>query len=146
MNIKRAASKLAKLYEEEKDNLPLVPLENGAVAYKDFVIKQNKQGLWAVYRKSNSRLDYIDQFNLKSAACMAARHYSRNDIMGTAEVHNLDSGYWHNHIGSEIFKYRFKNTKDVDRRDLFLWRWEMTSQRAKFYKQKITTAFTHAFR
>lgn len=146
MNIKKAASKLAKLYEEEKDNLPLLPLENGAVAYKNYVIKQTKQGYWAVYKTNGSRLDFIDKFNLKSSACMAARHYSRGDIMGTVDVHNLDSGYWNNHIDSEIFKYRFKHTKDLDRRDIFLWRWQLTDQRAKYYKQKITVAFTHAFR
>jgi hypothetical protein len=146
MNIKRAASKLAKLYEEEKDNLPLVPLNNGSVAYKNFVIKQDKQGYWAVYKSKGHRLEYLDKFNLKSSACMAAKHFDRGNIMGAIEVHNLDSGYWNNHIDSEIFKYRFKHTKDVDRRDNFLWRWELTNQRAKFYKGKITSAFTHAFR
>jgi hypothetical protein len=146
MNIKKAASKLAKLYEEEKANLPLLPLENGAVAYKNYVIKQDKQGYWAVFKNNNHKLNYVDKFNLKSSACMAARHHSRNDIMGTAEIRNLDSGYWNNHMDSEIFKYRFKNTKDVERRDLFLWRWQITDQRAKFYKQRITAAFSHAFR
>lgn len=146
MNIKRAASKLAKLYEEEKDNLPLVPLENGAVSYKNYIIKQDKQGYWAVYKKNNQRLSYLDKFNLKSSACMAARYFSINNIMGSIELHNLDSGYWNNHTDSEIFKYRFKHTKDTDRRDLFLWRWQVTDQRAKFYKQKITAAFSHAFR
>lgn len=146
MNIKKAASKLAKLYEEEKNNLPLVPLSNGSVAYKDYVIKQNNQGYWCVYKSIGKRLDYVDQFNLKSSACMAARHYDRSNIMGANEIRNLDYGYWNNHMDSEIFKFRFKNTKDIDRRDIFLWRWQLTDQRAKFYKNKITMAFSHAFR
>jgi len=147
MNIKQAALKLAKLYEEEKNNLlPLVPLGKGTIAYKDYVIKQNKQGYWSIYKKTPQRLEYLDKFNLKSAACTAARCYSRNDIMGSKELHILDSGYWNNYVDSELFKHRFKTTKDMDRRDLFLWRWQITDQRAKYYKQKITAAFTYAFR
>jgi hypothetical protein len=146
MNIKRAAKKLAKIYEEEKVALPLVPLSNGAVAYKNYVIKQDNKGRWVVYLVNGKHLDFIDSFNLKSSACMAAKHYGNNNIMGAKEVHSIDSGYWYNHIDSEIFKHRFKTAKDPEKRDLFLWRWEITNQRAKFYRGKITTAFTHAFR
>jgi hypothetical protein len=146
MNIKRAATKLVKLYEEAKDALPLIPLSNGAVGYKNYVIKQDHRGGWSVYQSRGKRLEFIDRFNLKSSACMAAKHYNYNNIMGTKEIHMIDSGYWNNHVDSEIFKQRYKTTKDPDRRDLFLWRWEITDQRAKFYKSKITTAFTHAFR
>ena len=146
MNIKRAATKLAKLYEEAKDALPLIPLSKGAVGYKNYVIKQDSKGSWSVYVLKGKRLDFIDKFNLKSSACMAAKYHNNNNIMGAKEVHLIDLGYWHNHVDSEIFKYRFQTTKDPSKRDLFLWRWEITDQRAKYYKKKITTAFTHAFR
>lgn len=146
MNIKNAAKKLAKIYEEEQKSIPLVPLSNGAIGYKNYVVKQNSKGRWCVYLVNGKHLDFIDSFNLKSSACMAAKYYYFNNIIGTQEIHNLDSGYWYNHIDSEIFKYRFKTAQSSDRRDIFLCRWELTSQRAKFYKQKITAAFTHAFR
>jgi hypothetical protein len=145
-NIKRVAKKLVKFYEDEKKNLPLIPLKNGALEYKNYLIKQDSKEKWAVYLLKGKRLEFVDKFNLKSSACMAARHYDRNDIMGVKEIHIIDSGYWNNHVDSEFFRYRFKTTKDSDKRDLFLWRWEITNQRAKFYKGKITTAFTHAFR
>jgi hypothetical protein len=146
MNIKKAATKLAKLYEEEKDHLPLIPLDNGSLGYKNYIIKKDRQGNWAVYQKSGHTLRFLDKFNLKSSACMAAKYYDRNNIMGTHEVRNLDNGYWNNQVDSEIFKHYFDKTKDLEKRDIFLWRWELTSQRAKFYKEKITSAFKVTFR
>ena len=82
MNIKRAATKLVKLYEEAKDALPLIPLSNGAVGYKNYVIKQDSKGGWSVYTVNGRNLDFVDRFNLKSSACMAAKHYNNNNIMG----------------------------------------------------------------
>jgi hypothetical protein len=146
MNIKKAATKLAKLYEEEKGNLPLMPLDNGAVGYKNYIIKKDKQGSWAVYQNLGTKLRFLDKFNLKSSACMAAKFYDRNNINGTYDIRDLDNGYWSNQVDSEIFKYYFDRTKDPEKRDIFLWRWELTSQRAKFYKDKITSAFKVTFR
>ena len=77
---------------------------------------------------------------------MGAKYHSNNNIMGMVETHNLDNGYWNNHLDSEIFKYYIKKTTDSDRKDNYLWRWEVTNDRAKVYKNKITSAFTQAFR
>lgn len=146
MNIRRAAHKLEKFYEESKDSMPLTVLKNGAVGYKDYVVKKSSDDYWELYKCFGKKFRFVEKFNLKSSAVMAAKHYDRNYIKGILEVRSLDSGYWRNHMDSVIFKDLYSRTTDSVKKDTFLWRWEITKCRADYYKQKITSAFTTAFR
>jgi hypothetical protein len=143
MNFKRHAEKLEKYLEDEfKRELPILVLPDKSVVYKNFKIKQDKQGLWNLFKVGGFK---IDSFNLKACALMAAKHYSVNNITAYNQIKNLDVAYQQNATDASIFKYRYQTVKDIDRRDLALWRWEITDSRAKFTKLEIASKFKSMF-
>jgi len=143
MNFKRQAERLEQYLEAEfKDTLPIAVLPNGSIVYKNFKIKQNKRGNYSLYRIGGN---LIDTFNLKACALMAAKYYSVNNLSPYSEVKNLDNHYHQNSTDAEIFKHKYKTYKDLDKRDLALWRWELTSERAKRTKSQIEAKFKAMF-
>lgn len=144
MNFKRQAEKLENFLNEEfSKNLPIAQFPNGTVVYNGFKIKKNKSDTWVLY-KSNVA-NPIEYFNLKACALLAAKYYEKNNINKLNEIKGLDQLYQQNYNDSVIFKHRFKTSKDVDRRDLALWRWEVTNLRANEIKAKIAHMFRLTF-
>lgn len=143
MNIKRHAEKLEKYLEDEfKRELPILVLADKSVVYKNFKIKQDNQGLWNLSKAGGFK---IDSFNLKACALMAAKQYSTNSLAAYNQIKNLDVAYQQNTTDASIFKYRYQTVKDIDRRDIALWRWEITDSRAKFTKLEIESKFKSMF-
>ena len=94
MNFKRQAERLEQYLEAEfKDTLPIAVMANGSVVYKNFKIKQNKRGNYSLYRIGGN---FIDKFNLKACALMAAKYYSVNSLTPYNEVKDLDNNYHQN--------------------------------------------------
>lgn len=144
MNIKKHAARLeAYLEEEVKQELPVAILKDGSLGYKQFRIKQSRQGSWTLKRHGGF---LIDNFNLKACALMAAKYYSIDALAKYNEIKILDDLYQKNATDSTIFKHRYTTVKDADRKDLYLWRWELTEQRAKSAKQQIVSKFKIVFR
>jgi hypothetical protein len=142
MNVKKQAEKLQNFLEEEIKKIPLLVLADKSIVYKQYKIKQNKLGLW-VLRYSTG--DIIDYFRIKTTASLAAKFYDRTDIKRYNEVKLLDSQYWHSNNDATFFKYKYQNTKDLDKRDIFVWRWELYNGRANRYKEEITSMFKANF-
>lgn len=143
MNFKHQAARLEQYLEAEfKNTLPVAVLANGSVVYKNFKIKQNKQGSYSLYRIGGN---LIDVFNLKACALMAAKYYSINSLTPYNEVKQLDEYHHKNSTDSEIFKHKYKTYKDLEKRDLALWRWELTSERAKRTRSQIEAKFKAMF-
>lgn len=143
MNFKRQAEKLENyLSEEFKKKLPIAVLPNGALVYENFIVKKTKNNQWALYQARGFK---IDTFNLKACALMAAKYYSKNRLTDYNEVVNLDQFYQRNATDADIFKHRYDTTKDLVRKDLALWRWEITTARAKATKQQIAFKFRQMF-
>lgn len=143
MNIKRQAARLESYLEEEiKQELPIAILKDGSIGYKSFKIKQNQQGEWTLRRYGGF---VIDKFNLKACALIGARYYSADALSSYNEIKMLDGLYQRNASDSAMFKQRYTTTKDLDRKDLYLWRWEVTEQRAKAAKQQIVSKFNVVF-
>jgi hypothetical protein len=143
MNFKRHAQKLETYLEDEfKRNLPILTLPDKSVVYKNFKIKQDKQGRWNLHKIGGFK---IDSFNLKACALMGAKYYSVNSLSAYNEIKNLDINYQLNAVDASIFKYRYQTVKDIDRRDLALWRWEITDARAKIAKTEIASKFKSMF-
>jgi hypothetical protein len=144
MNFKRHAQKLETFLNDEfAKNLPVVQLPNGTVVYNHFKVKKNKANVWAL-QKTNLASP-IDVFNLKVCALLAAKFYEKNNINKLNEIKRLDQLYQQNLNDSIIFKHRFKTSKDAVRRDIALWRWELTHARAKDTKNKIANMFRLTF-
>lgn len=146
MNIKTASKKLEKFYEEVKGIMPLTVLPNKAVGYKDYVIKPNKDGSWDLTKKAGKKLYVVDNFNLKSTAIISARYHEINSLQQLIDTKALDNLYWTNHTDSVYFKHFYGKTSDPVKKDIYLWRHEITTQRATFYKDKISSAFRTMFR
>lgn len=142
MNFKTQAKKLETLLEEELKKIPLVVLSTTALAYKKYKIKQDKKGMWAIFDPHG---DIVDKFRIKTTASLAAKFYDQTNFKKYNEIKILDGQYWNTHNDAVFFEYRYKNTKDVDRKDLFMWRWELAKGRSERYKQEISAMFKTNF-
>jgi len=143
MNFKKQAEKLENFLEEEfKKELPIALLNDGSLVYAGFRIKRNNQGTWNLLRVGGY---LVDRFNLKACALMAAKYFSINKLTAYNEIKQLDSSYQQNATDATIFKHRYITVKDLDRRDLALWRWELTDFRARQAKTKIAAKFKSMF-
>jgi len=146
MTIKQVAKKLEKFLEDVNDMMPLTILPDGSVAYKNYIIKKNKNSTWTLSRIQNQSKIFIDSFNLKSSALVAANYHRTNRIDLLIETKILDEHYWANYNDHLTFKELYKKTKDLVKRDLYLWRGELTRDRADYYRDKISNAFATSFR
>lgn len=143
MNLSYKAKQLEQMLEQDLGKLmPVTVLPDKSIAFKNFRVVKSKKGLYELrYLKTN---DIIKAFRTKTSALLAAKFYDKNNFLRFNEVINLDERYYNNAVDSEIFQYRIKNTKDVERRDLFQWRYDLTKYRAKAYKEELTRLFkTH---
>lgn len=143
MNFKQKAKQLENFLEEEfKKNLPLAVLPDKSIVYKRYKIKQNKQGMWTL---SLIGSDAIDYFRIKTTAILAAKFYDQTNFGRYNEVKSLDTNYWNNSNDASFFKYRYEHAKDLQKRDIFMWRWEQADHRAKRYKEQISIMFKANF-
>ena len=144
MNFKEKAEKLEKFLEDEfKKSIPLLVLADKSVVYGNYKIKQSKQGTWNLrYLKTD---DLIDTFRTKTSAILAAKFYDKNRLGRYNDVKNLDLAFWNNSKDSAFFEERMKTTKDLERRDLFLCRFELTRDRAIKYKDELSRMFKANF-
>jgi hypothetical protein len=146
MTIKQVANKLEKFLEDVNDMMPLAILPDGSMAYKNYIVKKNKDASWSLSRIQNQSKIFIDDFNLKSSALLAANYHRTNRIDLLIETKILDEHYWANYNDHLNFKELYKKTKDLVKRDLYLWRGELTRDRADYYRDKISSAFATSFR
>ena len=143
MNFKKQAEKLEKFLEEEfSKKLPLIVLKDNSLVYKRFKIKQNKQKNWELKHITG---DVIDIFKLKATAALGAKYYNCNEFEIYNRIKDLDTKYWTNSVDSFIFKQRYTNAKDQGKKITYLSRYEITSHRAKQYKDEITRMFKNSF-
>ena len=144
MNFKEKAEKLEKFLEDEfKKSIPLLVLADKSVVYGNYKIKQSKQGTWNLrYLKTD---DLIYTFRTKTSAILAAKFYDKNRLGRYNDVKNLDLAFWNNSKDSAFFEERMKTTKDLERRDLFLCRFELTRDRAIKYKDELSRMFKANF-
>lgn len=143
MKFKRQARQIENFLEEEfNKKVPLLVLPNNTIVYKKFKIKKNKQGLWEL---RDVNYDLINTFRLRATAALAAKYYDNVDFRKYNEIKSIDTQYWNSATDSSIFKYRFDHAKEQYKRDLYLSRWEITAQRAKFYRDEISRKFKSTF-
>ena len=144
MNVKQKAAQLEKFLEEEiTKNIPIVVLSDKSLVYKQYKIKENKKGLWDLVHVKTG--DFIDNFRVKSTALLAAKFYDKNQFNKYSEIKHLDLKCWNNTIDSTVFKYKLETAKDLDRKDLFRCRFELSNSRAKFCKEEISRLFKAHF-
>jgi hypothetical protein len=143
MNLKKQAEKLETFLEEEfRKNIPVLVLPDKSIVYKNYKIKKTKQGDWSLKSMTN---DQIKIFRIKATALLAAKFYDQNRFARYNEVCSLDTRYWSSAVDASFFRYRYEHSKDLDKRDLYLWRWEISNNRAKAFKEEISRMFKNNF-
>lgn len=128
---------------EFKKHMKLSVLPNGAVGYKDYVVKQNKQQNWCICHVAN--LNVIDEFKLKSCALMAAKAYDTTSLNRYFEIKELDNQYWASHSNTINCKRFIKQSIPLDRYIIILNKLEESERREALYKDKITSMFHASF-
>jgi hypothetical protein len=113
-----------------------------SLVYKRYKIKQNNTGNWDL---SYIGGDKIAEFRIKTTATLAAQFYDQPNFKRYNEVLQLDTHYWNNNNDAVFFKYRYEHAKDIEKRDIFMWRWEQADHRAKRYKEEISSMFKSNF-
>lgn len=129
---------------EYKKHIQLTVLKEGAVGYKDIIVKQNKNDNWALYSIYNTK-DMISEFKLKTCAVMAAKAYSTVSLNRFTEIKELDNNYWANHINKLVYKRIIKSTLDLDRFIIILNKLEDSEFKEQHFKDKITSMFRSSF-
>jgi hypothetical protein len=149
-NTKKALSRpkikeLAGQFDDElKKHVKLTVLKNGAIGYKDFIIKKNKHQDWCIHHIRNIS-DAIGEFKLKTCAVLAAKAYSLTSIQKYYEIKELDTQYWANHINNLVYKNIITQPVDLDRYIIILNKLEDSEVKADHLKRKITTMFHASF-
>lgn len=146
MTIDRAVAKFDNLLEDVPKIMPLTMLKDGSICYDNYIIKKNSNNKWDLSQFNKRYKNFIGSFNIKSTALIAANHHKHNRVMALARTKDLDQRYWANYIDSINFRKLYKNTDETIKRDVFLWRWELSRDRADNLKDEITFTFNQAFR
>jgi hypothetical protein len=135
---------LAEHFSVELDKkLPITVMPNGGMLYKDYLVKEMKNGNWGVYNYKQKNL--IDQFYLKSCALMAAKAHASTNLTVFSEVKQLDNRYWASHGDYVVYKHNIKTAKDFDRYLILLTRLEESQLKEAYYKEEISNKFKWSF-
>jgi hypothetical protein len=138
-------TKLADVLDIEfKKIVPLIPLPDGSVAYKDYIVRQDKQGTWCIYNKRTGN-DVHGQFNLRTCALIAAKALGLVQLDKYNEIKSLDNKYWSNHYRSTVYTHNIKQTKEYERYLILLNKLEDSTWKANQYKEEISKLFRWSF-
>ena len=125
-------------------NLPLLPLPDGSVAYKDYIVKENKFGNWVIHKRTTGN-DVHGIFNLKTCALIAAKALAGTRLEKYNEIKQLDNKYWSSYYRSTVYRNNIKTAKDYDRYLILLNKLEDSTWKADHYKGEITRVFRWTF-
>ena len=140
----KAIKELATQFEEDfKKTLPISIQPNGSIVYKNYLIKINHQGNWAIHKPGV--LDPLGTYYLKTSALMAARAYDKNDLNRMFEIERMDTDYRNNHTDSLVYANNIKKAKDFGRFMVLLNRLEYSQERTEHFKDKISKMFKWSF-
>lgn len=143
-NKTKTIKELANFFDKElSSSLPLTILPNGAVGYKDFLIRQTKDGNWGVYSVVSKEL--INQYYLKSCALMAAKAYNSVQLEKYHEIKRLDNRYWANHCDTLVYKKNIKTAKEFERYLILLNKLENSEALTEHFKEEISRMFKWSF-
>lgn len=142
-NSKNTIKQLASYFDDElQRKLPIYVLPNGALLYKNFLIKQLPNKNWGIFNTENK--DMINQYHMRSCALMAANAYHHRYFNKCSEIKDLDNNYWSNHTDLLISKNYLKSSPD-DKYPILLTKLEECDYRASLYKHRISKLFKNTF-
>ena len=142
-NSKKTIRELAQYFDQElQTSLPISILPNGALVYKDYLVKQLPNNNWGIFNIMNK--DLKDQYHLKVCALIAAKAYTHRYFHKCIEIKDLDNNYWANYSDFVVYKNIINKSTD-DQYPILLTRLEESDYRANKVKNKISKLFKHTF-
>ena len=137
--------KLADVLDIEfKKIVPLIPLPDGSVAYKDYIVKKNKTGAWCIYSKHSTSYSH-GEFNLQTCALVATKALSQMRLADFNDIKSLDNKYWSSFYRTSVYQHNIKLAKDYDRYLILLNKLEDSTWKANHYKEEISKLLRWAF-
>ena len=137
-------AKLADVLDIEfKKILPLIPLPDGSVVYRNFVVKQDSHGNWCILSKGTATIH--GQFNLRTCALVGAKCLSQMQLQRYNEIKDLDNRYWSSTYRTSVYEHNIKSAKDYDRYLILLNKLEDSTWKARHYKEEISKLFRWSF-
>jgi hypothetical protein len=140
IRIKELAKELSSELEQK---LPVTILPDGGIVYKQYLVKQTKDGNWAVYNYKDH--NFINQYFLKTCALMAAKAYNNIQLDKFHDIKRLDNCYWASHSDSQVYKHNIKLAKDFNRYLILLNKLEESTFKETHYKEEISKMFKWSF-
>ena len=130
---------LANYFDQELQTvLPITILPNGALGYKNFLVKQLSNANWGLFNVGTQ--DLLNQYYLKSCALMAAKFYNNIQIANRSEIKELDNHYRLHYTNLLLCKHNIVLV-DKNRYPIMLTRMEESSFHTDLCKQKISKLF-----
>jgi hypothetical protein len=138
----RVITELAAHFDYDMEiTMAVTILPNGALAYKDFVVKQVPSQNWGLYRGKQ----LIEEFFLKTCALMAAKSYHSVQLNRFFEIKQLDRRYQASYLDGLTFKHNIKGAKDTERYMVLLNKLEYSNEQTTHFKEKISQMFKWSF-
>jgi hypothetical protein len=130
----------------EQELLKELPIKvNGnVIAYNDYIIKQDKHGYWGLYANFNG-LDLVSKFYLRISALMAAKKYEKSKMQDFTTITSMDNQYSKMHTDIIHFRYQMSKTKELVKKDNYLFRLQECYIKLNYIKQEIEKMYRASF-
>lgn len=141
VNIKKTAREFEQMVTDviTKQGM-FTPVSKDVIRYKNFVIKHQPDGLWAVFAVDKTKTHIATTF-LKVSAFAVCRLSERRQSMKLDEVLRTDTFFSKHYIDSIYFKHTIKNSACTERQDIAQWRYELAHSQARQAKDTIDRVF-----
>jgi hypothetical protein len=113
-----------------------VPMNKNQFRFKNYLIDRENQA-WNIYYQKKK----ICTTFLKVSAFAACRLHDQRKRKDLTEMLELDKIFQKNYLDILFYKHTLKNSKDYLKLDTALWRYEISSDKARAAKQKIDKTF-----
>lgn len=142
--LKSTVRELAEEFNIEFNSaIPFKILPDKSLIYKNYLVKQNRNGYWSVYDVNSKNI--IHEFFLKTCALLAAKQYycQRFDIYG--QIKNLDRRYQAHYSDIVVYQYNIAKITDPDQHNILENKLHECRIKAKSYQQQISRMFKCTF-
>lgn len=118
----------------------IVPIGKNTFKYKNYLVVRDQDIGWSVFQVGNTKKHIASTF-LKVSAFAVCKAHDRFRFSTVDDVKNADAIFERNYLDSIFFKNTIKISKDYDRKDTALWRYEIVHSKARDAKEKIDRIF-----
>lgn len=141
LDIKKTAEELNQmLHDTIMKGSIIVPINKHTFKYKNYLIVRDQSGGWSVCKLGSYKMHIASTF-LKVTAFAICIAHANGRLKTVEELISEDAVFERNYNDSMFFQNTYKVSKDYEKKDTALWRYEIVHSKARFAKQKIDRIF-----